>query len=178
MTLTAPTSMVPWAIPSHSIDTLQWSWIAPQQIVAATVAWGTANRAIYVPTRVPRRVVVRKIGASTGSTSAGNIDVGIYDASGALVVSSGSTAKASSITQVIDVADTTIGPGLYYLALNNDTTTDTFVALDLNPPFPAAYGVLTQTLGSVTLPATASWAVDNTLTLIPAVVMLTGTEVS
>jgi hypothetical protein len=172
-------AQVPWASPRHAIDTWTDSWAAWFIATSSVVAWGTANRAIYVPVRVPRRCVVRELGAINGTTGAGNSDIGIYDASGVRLASTGSTAKtAATEVQAIDVTDLTIGPGLYYMALNNSTTTDTFGAVSWAAPYPAAAGVLTEALGSVTLPATATWAVDNTLTFIPGITALFVTEVS
>jgi hypothetical protein len=152
--------------------------MSPQAGVTAVSAWGTQYRAIYVPVRVPRRVTVLELGAAVESTSTGNVDIGLYDRFATRLVSTGSTVKLSSLTQAIEATDTTIGPGLYYLALNNDTTTDTFTTWSLTAPAPAANGVLTETLGAVTLPATATWALDNTLTIVPVISALLVTEVS
>lgn len=166
------------AFPSHSIDNASNGWRASGG-VTGNMAWGTQYRAIYVPIRVPRRVVVRKMGWVTSGVAAGNSDVGIYDTSGTRLVSSGSTTNTSTTTtRVADITDTTVGPGLYYFALNNDTTTDTFTAFSLAAPIPASRGVLTETLGSVTLPATATWAVDQTLVFIPYITALLVTEIS
>jgi hypothetical protein len=154
-----------------------WSWgsFTP----STTTAWATQYRAIYVPVRVPQRVTVVELGVSNGTTATGNIDIGLYDSAGTRLVSTGSTAKsASAVIQAIDVTDTTIGPGLYYLGLNNDTTTDTVGCEIASAPLPAAMGVLAETLGAVTLPATASWGVSQTLGFVPFIVALLVTEVS
>jgi len=142
-------------------------------------AWGTANRALYVPVRVPRACVVKELGFAAETTGTGNVDVGLYDAAGTRLVSTGSTAKiVTQAIQAIDVTDTPIQRGLYYLGLNNDTTTDTFASSALAAPIGAALGVLAEALGSVTLPATAAWAIDNTVAFIPVVTALLVTEVS
>ncbi len=77
----------------------------------------------YYPFVLNRPITVDKLFIANGATVLGNIDLGIYDASGTRIVSTGSTAMsgASSI-QVINVADTTIGPGMYYLAFGNSAT--------------------------------------------------------
>ena len=173
----APTSGL-MHTPSHSIDNLTGGWMAFQESPNTATAWGTQYRAIYVPIRVVDRCVVRKLGFASAAAAAGNVDVGLYDANGARLVSSGPTTKTGTGVQVVDVADTTIGPGLYYIGLNNDTTTDTVTALAGTAPVPAARGVLTETLGGVALPASASWAVDNVLSFIPIVTALLVTEVS
>lgn len=142
-------------------------------------AWGTQYRAIYVPVRIPSAVTVVELAYGCQSTATGNVDIGLYTASGSKLISTGSTAKSTSTAVIsVDVTDTSITAGLYYLALNNDTTTDTFQALSDTAPTPAARGVLTETLGSVTLPATASWAVDNTLAFIPLIAAMQITEIA
>jgi hypothetical protein len=178
VTLTVP-AQGQWADHRHSIDPIRDGWVGAQVVWSTTSAWGTQYRAIYVPVRVVRRVVVRQLGWVSSATAAGNCDVGIYDQGGTRIVSTGSqTNTSTSNTRVVDITDTTIGPGCYYLALNNDTTTDTFVSYAATAPELAARGVLTEALGSLTLPSTASWAVDNTLTFIPVPVALLVTEVS
>lgn len=177
MTLTIPSSGQ-WAGPMFSIDTFASHWMSYQTVASSAAAWGTANRAIYVPVRVPKRCVVRELGIGSGATATGNVDVGIYDPSGVRLVSSGSTAKTATSIQAVDVTDTTIGPGLYYLGLNNDTTTDTFVAFTSAAPLAVTRGVLTEALGSVTLPATATWVFDHTLAFMPLISALLVTEVS
>jgi hypothetical protein len=125
---------------------------------------------------VPYRVTVVEMAYFSGSTSTGNIDIGIYNETGTRLVSSGSTAKASNGYPTVGVTDTVIGPGLFYFALNNDTTTDTFSTFSIAAPIPAATGVLSETLGSVVLPATATWVQDQTLAFIPDVVAYLVTE--
>ena len=179
MTLTRPSGAF-WATVHHTIDNFTMSGYGPVRDSQSTTstAWGTQYRAFYVPVRVPAPCIVREMAYFSGSTSAGNIDIGIYDATGTRLVSSGSTAKASSRLVTVEVTDTTIGPGLYYLALNNDTTTDTFARWNYAAPEAAAYGVLTETLGAVTLPATATWAVNQTATFVPFISALLVTEIS
>ncbi len=89
---------------------------------SGSTAWPTANLAILVPVRNTFLRVVTKLVIGAGATAAGNFDVGIYDAGGNRLVSSGATAKGSSTEHVIDVADTVLIPGLYYLAMSADGT--------------------------------------------------------
>lgn len=179
MTLTTPTRAF-WATPRFTIDTLHDGWASWQNVTTSSGVWGTANRAVYIPIGVKVRVTVVSLGFANGTTATGNIDIGLYDAAGVRLVSSGSTAKGTGneIT-VMDVTDTTIGPGLYYLALNNDTTTDTFIGTTADtPPYPASRGLLVEALGAVTLPATASWSIDNTLAIAPTLTALLNTVVT
>lgn len=175
----AQLSSAQWAESHLSIDNLTGGWMTYQSSAATSTAWGTANRAIYVPIRVPHRITVKELGYVCNSTATGNIDIGLYDSAGTRLASTGSTAKANSTkTVALDVTDTTIGPGLYYVALNNDTTTDTFYCFSDTAPNPAARGILTQAVGAVTLPATATWALDQTLAFIPLLSALPVTELA
>lgn len=178
MSLTTPAT-AQWAIPRHVIDTTYMDgWLAPLAAYAGSNTWAVQYRAIYVPIRVRSRVVVKKIGYGNSTVGTGNVDVGLYDAGGTKILSTTSQTKGTTQALVTyDVTDTTIGPGQYYLALNNDTTTDTFSAYSAAVPGLAALGVLTETLGAVTLPGTATWAVDNTLTIIPVICLVLVTEV-
>lgn len=169
-----------WASPRHSIDTATDGVYVLQAAVDNLAAWGTANRAIYVPVRVPRRVIVRKLGVGTGTTGTNNMDIGLYDAAGTRLVSTGAQTKSTTLfMQVFDVTDTTIGPGLYYLALNSAGTTDTFyAAVSLSQALPASLGLRSEAVGAVTLPATATWAVANAVQFVPLLSAITVTELS
>lgn len=87
----------------------------------ATGAWPTANLAIFVPMPISMPFTVVKMFLYNGGTVSGNVDIGIYTAEGARVVSSGTTAHAATTDkQVFDITDTLLNPGLYYLALAFD----------------------------------------------------------
>lgn len=88
----------------------------------ASTAWPLANLAIFCPIRAPLPVTIYKLTIGAGATATGNFDVGVYDSAGNRLVSSGSTPKSANVEQIIDVTDTRIGPGLYYLALSADGT--------------------------------------------------------
>lgn len=179
MSLARVGGTIPWAKPKHSIDTITDAWIGWQTTPNSVLAWGTQYRAIYVPIRVASRVTVVQLGISVAATATGNIDLGIYYPNGTRIVSTGSTTKlAASGVQVVDITDTVLVPGLYYLGANNSTTGDTFNCASITAPLLASWGVLTETLGSVTLPATASWAVDNSLTVYPVISAMLNTVVT
>lgn len=88
----------------------------------AGLAWPAANRALFVPFRVPVTVTVTEMVVGMGSVAGGNFDAGIYDAAANLVVSSGSQARVASSENIAPLVDTDLTPGLYYLALAADTT--------------------------------------------------------
>lgn len=100
--------------------------MAAQQGAGASAVWPAANRAIYVPFYLVERMTATKMFVSNGAAVSGNIDLGIYNAAGTRLVSSGSTAQSGTATaQVVDITDTVLEPGTYYMALAIDNTTAT-----------------------------------------------------
>lgn len=136
--------------------------------VNTAVAWPSANRAIFVPFLVFNPLVAVKMFIANGSTVSGNVDVGIYDTGGSRLVSSGSTAHAgTSATQVFDITDTTLNPGVYYFAVAMDNTTGTIKALTSAVGICSACGVLSQsTAFALPSPATFAAAADAYIPLV------------
>ncbi len=95
--------------------------------VPSSTAWPSANRAILIPFRLPKQMTVYQAIVGCGATGGGNFDVGIYDLSGNRIVSGGTTARAASSEVIVNITDTPIGPGVYYMALSSDST-GTFIA--------------------------------------------------
>lgn len=126
-------------------------------------AWPAANRAIYVPFHVLNNYTVVKLGIRNGTTVTGNVDVGIYDANGTRLISSGSTAQAGTSTvQEFDVTDTTLTPGWYYLAAAMDGAGHTFrVAPSVGVGWMRCLGMYQQAT-AFPLPATATFAAIGT----------------
>lgn len=122
----------------------------------ASTAWPAANRAIFVPFRVAISLVVYKLVIGAGATASGNFDVGIYDSQGNKLVSSGATAKGASTEQVLDITDTRVGPGLYYLALAADATSN-YISMGSTLQMSRLMGIV-QMASAYTLPATATFA--------------------
>jgi len=114
-------------------------------------AWPAAGLVMYIPFGIPEAVTVTKLWCGIGSAS-GNVDMGVYAADGTLLVSAGTTLVAgSSALQVLDVTDTMLSRGVYYVALVFSSTSSA-VSISWSP----AAGIL-QSLGlleqaSVTLP--------------------------
>lgn len=128
----------------------------------ASAAWPSANLAIFIPIRLTAPVTVYKMAIGAGATAAGNFDVGIYDIGGNRLVSSGATAKGASVEHILNVTDTRIGPGLYYLAMSADGTNNyILITPSGTSPVPLqktrAYGVLAMAT-AYPLPATATLA--------------------
>lgn len=176
MSYTAPNRLL---MPSrHSIDTITDSWAHAESGSWTPTAWPSANLAIYVPLRVPKAILVRKLWFASGSTGTGNVDMALYDAAGVAVVTATNAAKVASATeQVFDVTDTPIGPGLYYIGLASDSGTDTFACLAVGAPVYAAMGLRSEA-SAYPLPSTATWSVPQTLTFFPAMGLLIETTVA
>lgn len=112
-----------------TIGTQSWhSLFDPLAMTAAgsgSAVWPSANRALYLPFELWEAATVTQMSILNGTVVSGNMDVGIYDAAGSRLVSSGSIARANaSDLQVVDLADTALDPGLYYMALAISTGSD------------------------------------------------------
>jgi hypothetical protein len=89
---------------------------------------------VFVPFTVPEAVTITKMGWGNGSAVAGNLDIGLFQEDGTLIVAAGSTAQAgTSRIQVVDITDTTIARGRYYIGLTSDTSGITQKVLSLLP---------------------------------------------
>ena len=106
-------------------------WICDRKLAAVPLraVWPTANKALYVPFRIGKPVLVKKLFLINGATVSGNVDVGIYDAAGTRLISAGSTAQVgANALQQFDIADTLLGWGLFYMALAVSNVTATVFA--------------------------------------------------
>lgn len=92
---------------------------------AVNLAWTSANDPLALPFRLNEGVVVTRLGWLNGSTiTSSNFDLGIYSTAWARLVSTGSTARSGgSAWQWVDIADTPLAPGDYYLVGVGDTNT-------------------------------------------------------
>lgn len=127
----------------------------------------TASLAMFIPVIVRNQITVYQLGWSNGATVSGNVDVGIYDRNQNRLVSAGSTAQAgTSALQIVDVADTVLAPGLYYLAMAMDNGTGLVARGSFtNAQWPRACGVTNQA-SAFALPSTAAWGAP-TSALVP-----------
>lgn len=134
----------------------------------ATAAWPSANLAIFVPVRIGYPYTAVKMfwlnGSSVGTN---NVDIGIYDSQGNRLVNSGSTLTAGATgIQVVSITSTILEPGLYYMAMVMDGTTNTTLRAatgGVATPW-AAMGCY-QMATAFALPATATFAQMAQLTL-------------
>lgn len=101
--------------------------LAPiMSVGGATVsgAWPSANDPCAVPFTINDAMVVTHLGWRNGSGAGSNHDIGIYDENWKRLVSAGSSASgSSSLWQFINVTDTAIPAGRYYLVKVIDATT-------------------------------------------------------
>lgn len=100
----------------------------------SSAVFESANRAVYIPLRITAVCVVRRLWWANGSTVSAsyNVDVGIYaDAGykpGAKLIATGSTAQGTATeVQFVDVTDTTLAPGRYWLAIACSSASATFL---------------------------------------------------
>lgn len=83
----------------------------------------TSNTAVIVPFSSWADMTVLKIGWLNSSSTTGNTCVAIYKSDLTRLVTTGSTANAThSVVQWVDVADTVMPAGNYYVAVNHSTT--------------------------------------------------------
>jgi hypothetical protein len=118
--------------------------------------WPSANRALFIPWYVQRPVVVTALQVYVTTSAAGNLDLGVYDANGVRLVSTGSTAVAAVGVQRVAVSPTSIPAGKHYLAMSCSTTSAQFLR-EATQPWTFLTGVQ-QMAAAVPLPASATFA--------------------
>lgn len=112
-----------WALPSAPFS-ISGMLIGSGSTSSANATWFAANCPVAYPFVVNESVTVAQIGWFNGSAAGGNADIGIYDSSWARIVSSGSTAcVTNTVPQFVDITDTTLPRGNYYLVLAMDNVT-------------------------------------------------------
>lgn len=134
------------------------------RLLAATIPQGAnypaANITIGIPFGVGQPILVRKLWVQNQTPVAGNIDLGIFLPDGTLVVNKGSTASAGTNTiQELDITDTTLMPGRYYLGMTSDTSAATqkiFSTALASAGLASAAGVLQAAQGPAL--ASVTWA--------------------
>ena len=123
----------------------------------SSTAWGSATLAIYVPVICDGPFTVVKFWTSNGTNAIGTTYVGLYDASGNLLLSANATQSGTSTLQEFDVTDTLFPAGRYYIALSSNNAAATFAAYPANSDDACIISGLAQE-ASATLPTTATFA--------------------
>ncbi len=91
-----------------------------------TTTWPATNQAIYIPFTLAKPYTAARMWLYNGGTVSGNLDLGIYDDQGNTIVTKGSTLQATiNVMQFLDITDTVLNPGVYYMAVALDNTTST-----------------------------------------------------
>lgn len=156
--LTAPSISIP--------DPFVLSSMTPQLEVSvgggASAVYPGPNVALFFPVLLAGGHTYNSAFWLNGATVAGNVDVGIYTISGATatrVVASTAEAQAgiSDIQIPTAFAATSIGPGLYYLAISCTVNTATFWRASIGGSVLRRAGCFRATASSP-LPATATVA--------------------
>lgn len=138
-----------------------------------TAGWPAANRALFVPFRISAPFLVRRIFWNQAGV-AGNVDAGVYASDGAgggvRLFSIGSTgASGSNALQGVNLGTPyRLDAGCWYFAMNASSTSEQMVGP--NPPdlqIEQTWGLLEAALGSVTLPATVTFATVTTAARCP-----------
>lgn len=164
--LPSAAAMPPAVTPLHR-ESLGDVLAAVASAAPASATWPSANQAVYIPFGVTRTVTAYRAFVYNGTAVSGNFDIGIYDSAGARVVNSGSTAQSgTSANQEVDIADTQLTPGLYYMALVFDNTTATTFRVTPGTQLLRQAGVMLQAT-AFTLPATLTFAAPTSGAHVP-----------
>lgn len=137
--------------------------------VASTV-WPTTNLALYYPFSVAvETTIVKMFWINGGTVGTNSVDVGIYGQDGNRLVSGGGVlTTGASVEQIVDITDTILVPGIYYLAMAMNGTTDNIKMLNsIGAATTSGLGVYEQTT-AYPLPSTATFAHTNR-TVIPLI---------
>lgn len=120
----------------------------------------TANRAYFYPFIAQEPITIAQLGWYNGLSVSGNCDAGVYDLAGNRLISTGSTAQAStSSLQIVNVTDTPITRGYHFLAFVIDNGTGNMFCEKSNPEVGVykACGIM-QMDSAFPLPSVATFA--------------------
>lgn len=148
-------------IATWSPECLGAAWDSCGAALPATVAWTPgANVAIYLPLTMKTAYPVRQLWWPNGNAVAGNVDCGLFTASGLRVLSCGPTAQTTITTVQVVTLGTAVWlmPGAYYMGLSLSNAagkiwSTTVATVNTNKML----GVV-QEAGAGTLPAQATFA--------------------
>jgi hypothetical protein len=146
---------------------------------AVSLAWPVANKAYFFPFILSKQITAVMMFTLNGATIGNNVDVGVYSADGTRLVSSGSTAQSGSANtiQTYNITDTTMGPGLFYLAMAMDGTTGTVFRQGMSTLQQATMLGCLQQLTAFALPAVATFATITTGSQVPVFGLSTRTVI-
>lgn len=152
----------PRIITPFSLEALGTGSLLSAVALASTTV--TQNQAYYYPFHLDVGATAVKMVAMIGATSNGNIDVGIYDASFNYIISSGAVAMSvtTSAAQEVDITDTYLPPGNYWMAISCSSATGTFFTKSAADEIEFGGMVLYAQATSHPLPTSSATPVKNT----------------
>jgi hypothetical protein len=122
----------------------------------ANGAWPSANKPLVLPFAISQAFTVREFGWRNGSgTMTDSFDIGIYSTGLVRLISGGGTARSgANAWQWVDVTDTTLAAGRYYLAMANSGTTanQAVFSSSWTAAILSLYGVLDSATNAYPLP--------------------------
>lgn len=139
-----------------SVDPRQPCGMSGANLQGGNSIWPTASLAIYLPIEISVFCTITALLIQV-SVASGNLDVGIYDETGAKLVSSGSTVVGAAGIQNVNIADTALKPGVYFAAMAVDNITASFIRLSITQDMGRSVGCQQQAT-AFPLPATATFA--------------------
>lgn len=164
-TVGASSMKAPYTITPASSFAIGTEMAAHAFAAPASATWPTANKALYIPFWLPESVTLTQLFWHNGATVSGNVDAAVYAEDGTRKISTGSTAQATiNVIQSVNVADTALTAGRYYLALAMDNTTGTIFCWSSSAQLSKSFGLAEQT-SAFALPATATLATITTTRL-------------
>lgn len=132
-------------------------------------AWVSANDPLAIPFALTQDTIVTQLAFQNGSAAGGNMDMGIYDLSWNRLVSMGSTAcVTNNAMQYVNVTDTFLAPGRYYVVMVRDNVT-----ANRGYFFPAPSGANFMSFLGVQDSATDAFPLPNPLTNMAAAATMT-----
>lgn len=140
------------------------SYYGPTGFLAAVSGAFADELVSYYPFRLYEPAIAVKMSYLVGATASGNVDLGIYSSQGNLLVSSGLTAQGSINTlQELDITDTLLQPGVYFMAIKCDSASGTAFRNSFNDEniLPLAPFYHETTGAGATLPTTATFSITG-----------------
>lgn len=139
---------------------------------AASGAVGAANTARLVPIQLSRAYLAKMLFWYNGAGVAGTVDVGIYDRNGVKIVTASDTNSGTAITQSgastiqsVDITDTWLNPGTYFIAhVGSTTTTATYFRVNPSATQQRSCGVAMMA-SALPLPSTVTFTATNASSL-------------
>ena len=119
-------------------------------------AWPAADSAVFVPFSLERPWTFRRTLHYNSGAASGNQDLGIYTRGGHRIVSTGSfAASGANAAQIGTIAETTLPPGAYYMAMACSNTSSKGAVAGMSIAEARMLGVM-EMASAMPLPATAT----------------------